>query len=283
MFPQMKFRLSGLDPKAKYILLLDIIAADDYRYKFHNRWVTSLSLNSRLYRRLFPAYKVRVSGLGRACHIDHLYLQSWSPYSVSRTMSRPGQSRGLNTFCWLILCRWTTVDTSSTPGQLSVCPSHNLNPLTFNQIQFNFFLQTIDCCMTSSNVATVPSSTLALTRYRHLDLIPFSLKPLTLRLELKCSIWWLIFFIGPEFCLQSSRSSWKQWNGNSLPWMPFDGQILGSEKCKHSRIIQHDLLIKFHARVREYQNYELWESSFVGRQNNKYTRVSVRTITLTSS
>ena len=37
MFPQMKFRLSGLDAKAKYILLLDIVAADDLRYKFHNR------------------------------------------------------------------------------------------------------------------------------------------------------------------------------------------------------------------------------------------------------
>ncbi|OAD57957.1 Optomotor-blind protein [Eufriesea mexicana] len=36
MFPQMKFRVSGLDTKAKYILLLDIVAADDYRYKFHN-------------------------------------------------------------------------------------------------------------------------------------------------------------------------------------------------------------------------------------------------------
>lgn len=39
MFPQMKFRVSGLDPKAKYILLLDIVAADDLRYKFHNRSV----------------------------------------------------------------------------------------------------------------------------------------------------------------------------------------------------------------------------------------------------
>lgn len=39
MFPQMKFRVSGLDNKSKYILLLDIVAADDYRYKFHNRWV----------------------------------------------------------------------------------------------------------------------------------------------------------------------------------------------------------------------------------------------------
>ena len=39
MFPQMKFRVSGLDNKSKYILLLDIVAADDYRYKFHNRYV----------------------------------------------------------------------------------------------------------------------------------------------------------------------------------------------------------------------------------------------------
>ena len=38
MFPQMKFRLSNLDLKAKYILLLDIVASDDYRYKFHNRF-----------------------------------------------------------------------------------------------------------------------------------------------------------------------------------------------------------------------------------------------------
>ena len=35
----MKFRVSGLDAKAKYILLLDIVAADDLRYKFHNRSV----------------------------------------------------------------------------------------------------------------------------------------------------------------------------------------------------------------------------------------------------
>jgi hypothetical protein len=33
----MKFRLSGLDSKSKYILLLDVVAADDLRYKFHNR------------------------------------------------------------------------------------------------------------------------------------------------------------------------------------------------------------------------------------------------------
>jgi hypothetical protein len=39
MFPQFKVRVSGLDKKAKYILLMDIVAADDCRYKFHNRYV----------------------------------------------------------------------------------------------------------------------------------------------------------------------------------------------------------------------------------------------------
>lgn len=39
MFPQMRFRVSGLNPKTKYILLQDIVASDDYRYKFHNRYI----------------------------------------------------------------------------------------------------------------------------------------------------------------------------------------------------------------------------------------------------
>lgn len=38
MFPAYKVRVSGLDKKAKYILLMDIVAADDCRYKFHNRY-----------------------------------------------------------------------------------------------------------------------------------------------------------------------------------------------------------------------------------------------------
>ena len=37
LFPAFKVRVSGLDPRTKYILLMDIVAADDCRYKFHNR------------------------------------------------------------------------------------------------------------------------------------------------------------------------------------------------------------------------------------------------------
>lgn len=39
MFPAYKVRVMGLDKKAKYILLMDIVAADDCRYKFHNRYI----------------------------------------------------------------------------------------------------------------------------------------------------------------------------------------------------------------------------------------------------
>ncbi|KPJ11601.1 Optomotor-blind protein [Papilio machaon] len=55
MFPQMKFRVSGLDAKAKYILLLDIVAADDYRYKFHNR--NSTIARKPQYRHLTSTYR----------------------------------------------------------------------------------------------------------------------------------------------------------------------------------------------------------------------------------
>uniref|UniRef100_A0A8C7XE90 T-box transcription factor 4 n=1 Tax=Oryzias sinensis TaxID=183150 RepID=A0A8C7XE90_9TELE len=42
MFPPFKVRINGLDKKAKYILLMDIVAADDCRYKFHNsRWMVA--------------------------------------------------------------------------------------------------------------------------------------------------------------------------------------------------------------------------------------------------
>lgn len=39
MFPAVKVRISGLNPRTKYIVLLEIIPVDECRYKFHNcRW-----------------------------------------------------------------------------------------------------------------------------------------------------------------------------------------------------------------------------------------------------
>ncbi|XP_052123437.1 optomotor-blind protein-like isoform X2 [Frankliniella occidentalis] len=54
IFPQMKFRLTGLDPKSKYILLLDIVAKDDYRYKFHNsRWLVAGKADPEMPKRMY--------------------------------------------------------------------------------------------------------------------------------------------------------------------------------------------------------------------------------------
>ena len=45
MFPAFRVKLSGLDKRAKYIMLLDIVPVDDCRYKFHNsRWMVSESV-----------------------------------------------------------------------------------------------------------------------------------------------------------------------------------------------------------------------------------------------
>ena len=42
MFPAYKVKISGLDKRAKYILLMDVVAVDDCRYKFHNsRWMVA--------------------------------------------------------------------------------------------------------------------------------------------------------------------------------------------------------------------------------------------------
>ncbi|XP_050544921.1 optomotor-blind protein-like isoform X3 [Daktulosphaira vitifoliae] len=54
MFPQMRFRVTGLDAKAKYILLLDIVAMDDYRYKFHNsRWMVAGKADPEMPKRMY--------------------------------------------------------------------------------------------------------------------------------------------------------------------------------------------------------------------------------------
>ncbi|XP_047033126.1 T-box transcription factor TBX3 isoform X7 [Helicoverpa armigera] len=54
MFPAYKLRVSGLDKKAKYILLMDIVAADDCRYKFHNsRWMVAGKADPEMPKRMY--------------------------------------------------------------------------------------------------------------------------------------------------------------------------------------------------------------------------------------
>uniref|UniRef100_A0A672YYV5 T-box transcription factor 3b n=1 Tax=Sphaeramia orbicularis TaxID=375764 RepID=A0A672YYV5_9TELE len=54
MFPPLKARCTGMDAKAKYILLMDIVAADDCRYKFHNsRWMVAGKADPEMPKRMY--------------------------------------------------------------------------------------------------------------------------------------------------------------------------------------------------------------------------------------
>ncbi|KAM3867695.1 T-box transcription factor TBX3 [Diretmus argenteus] len=54
MFPPFKARCTGLDKKAKYIMLMDIVAADDCRYKFHNsRWMVAGKADPEMPKRMY--------------------------------------------------------------------------------------------------------------------------------------------------------------------------------------------------------------------------------------
>ncbi|CAB1320032.1 unnamed protein product [Coregonus sp. 'balchen'] len=54
MFPPFKARCTGLNQKAKYILLMDIVAADDFRYKFHNSgWMVSGKADPEMPKRMY--------------------------------------------------------------------------------------------------------------------------------------------------------------------------------------------------------------------------------------
>lgn len=54
MFPPFKVRLTGLDKRAKYIMLMDIVAADDCRYKFHNsRWMMAGKADPEMQKKMY--------------------------------------------------------------------------------------------------------------------------------------------------------------------------------------------------------------------------------------
>ncbi|XP_070204708.1 T-box transcription factor TBX2b-like isoform X2 [Littorina saxatilis] len=54
MFPPFKVKVTGLDKKSKYILLMDIVSVDDCRYKFHNgKWMVAGKADPEMPRRLY--------------------------------------------------------------------------------------------------------------------------------------------------------------------------------------------------------------------------------------
>jgi T-box protein 2 len=73
MFPSFKAKVSGLDPRANYVMMVDMVPVDENRYKFHNgRWLVAGKADPEMHPRMF-------------IHPD-------SPCSGSHWMSRPNIS-----------------------------------------------------------------------------------------------------------------------------------------------------------------------------------------------
>ncbi|MEQ2197881.1 hypothetical protein XENOCAPTIV_004566 [Xenoophorus captivus] len=54
MFPPLRARCTGMNRKAKYILLMDVVAADDCRYKFHNScWMVAGKADPEMPKRMY--------------------------------------------------------------------------------------------------------------------------------------------------------------------------------------------------------------------------------------
>ena len=67
MFPTIRVKLEGLDPKTKYFLVMDILPVDDNRFKYHNgEWI--------------------VSGKAEPPHPSRLYIHTDSPATGAQWM-----------------------------------------------------------------------------------------------------------------------------------------------------------------------------------------------------
>ncbi|EDV21597.1 Tbx2/3 protein [Trichoplax adhaerens] len=54
MFPVIKVNVTGLDSREKYIMMMDIVPADDYRYKFHNcAWTVGGKADTEIVPRMY--------------------------------------------------------------------------------------------------------------------------------------------------------------------------------------------------------------------------------------
>lgn len=66
MFPGYKVKVTGLNPKTKYILLMDIVPGDDHRYKFaDNKWLVHKNINTKTQVSAVRVPRPRVRIFGR--------------------------------------------------------------------------------------------------------------------------------------------------------------------------------------------------------------------------
>lgn len=113
MFPTIRVKIEGLDPKTKYILVMDIVPVDDNRYKYHNgEWIVSGKAEpphpSRLYihtdspatgaqwtRQIVSFQKLKLTN----CQVDqqgHIILNSMHKYQPRLHVVQANEFNALN-------------------------------------------------------------------------------------------------------------------------------------------------------------------------------------------
>ncbi|NXU85918.1 TBX5 factor, partial [Xiphorhynchus elegans] len=105
MFPSYKVKVTGLNPKTKYILLMDIVPADDHRYKFaDNKWSVTGKAEPAMPGRLYVhpdspatgAHWMRQLVSFQKLKLTNNHLDPFGHVSIKSGRMAPGTPRALN-------------------------------------------------------------------------------------------------------------------------------------------------------------------------------------------
>jgi len=104
MFPVIKVNISGLNPKLKYILVMDIVPVDDNRYKYHNsEWTVAGKAEPHLPGRLYVhpdgpssgAQWMRQTISFQKVKLTNNHLDQFGHVSIYTSSSRTGSTRSI--------------------------------------------------------------------------------------------------------------------------------------------------------------------------------------------
>ncbi|CAF1219482.1 unnamed protein product [Didymodactylos carnosus] len=77
MFPAFKVKVTGLSEQVKYVFLMDIQAADNHRYKFHNsKWMIAGNADPEMPKRLYVHPDSPATGIYLFSNIVYILLLS---------------------------------------------------------------------------------------------------------------------------------------------------------------------------------------------------------------
>ena len=96
MFPPIRLNVSNLDPKSKYVMLVDIVPADDMRYKFcRGSWVMAGKADPEMPRRMYIHPDSPADG--------SVWMQkAVSFHKLKLTNNISDRNGHVSNFCWII-------------------------------------------------------------------------------------------------------------------------------------------------------------------------------------